>query len=64
MLMKRQAHQMLALTVDEGLLSTPALLTARTWKYQVPELRLSITYDSKPTVVMLIFCVSALALVP
>ena len=50
--------------MGDGLLSTPELFTARTWKYQLPELRSSITYDNKPTVLMLIFCVIALGLVP
>ena len=35
--------QMLALTVAEGLLCSPAELTATIWKYQLPALRLSTT---------------------
>jgi hypothetical protein len=55
---------MVALTVAEGLLSMPAASTAITSKYQVPELRLLITYVSIPTVLMLIIFVIAVALIP
>jgi hypothetical protein len=50
--------------VPERDLSTPALLTEVTAKYQLPELRSLITYVRIPTVLMLILFVIALALVP
>ena len=58
------ACQMVLRTVADGPLSMPEAFTATTAKYQVPELRLLITYVSIPTVLMLILFVIVVALVP
>jgi hypothetical protein len=58
------ACQMIFRTVADGPLSIPDAFTAITAKYQVPGLKLSTTYVSIPTLLMLILFVIVVTLVP